>query len=76
MTVQTRLTRHGYSVGTRSEQSNATPAEIRRLLRGELEAARTRELAEETWRVPLLRNRPALVSEIRPEHGNQQSTAA
>jgi len=30
-----------------SEQFNARPAEIRRLLRGELEAARTRELTDE-----------------------------
>ena len=45
--VEPRLTRHGYSVRTLSEQFNAKPAEIKRLLRGELDAARTRELADE-----------------------------
>lgn len=45
--LEPRLTRHGYSVRTLSEQFNAKPAEIRRLMRGELDAARTRELAEE-----------------------------
>ena len=45
--LEPQLTRHGYSVRTLSEQFNAKPAEIRRLLRGELDAARTRELAEE-----------------------------
>lgn len=45
--VEPRLTRHGYSVRTLSEQFNARPAEIKRLLRGELDAARTRELADE-----------------------------
>ncbi len=37
--VELRLTRHGYSVRTLSEQFNAKPAEIKRLLRGELEHA-------------------------------------
>jgi len=45
--LEPRLTRHGYSVHTLSEQFNAKPAEIRRLLRGELDPARTRELADE-----------------------------
>ena len=45
--VEPRLTRHGYSVRALSEQFNAKPAEIKRLLRGELDAARTRELADE-----------------------------
>ena len=45
--LEPRLTRHGYSVRTLSEQFNAKPAEIKRLLRGELDAARTRELADE-----------------------------
>ena len=45
--VEPRLTRHGYSVRTLSEQFNAKPAEIKRLLRGELDVARTRELADE-----------------------------
>ena len=31
----------------KAEQFNAKPAEIKRLLRGELDAARTRELADE-----------------------------
>ena len=44
--VEPRLTRHGYSVRTLSEQFNAKPAEIKRLLRGELDVARTRELAD------------------------------
>ncbi len=42
-----KLTRHGYNVRTLSEKFNAKPAEIKRLLRGELEAARTRELTDE-----------------------------
>ncbi len=45
--VEPRLTRHGYSVRTLSEQFNAKPAEIKRLMRGDLDAARTRELADE-----------------------------
>ena len=45
--LEPRLTRHGYNVRTLSEQFNAKPAEIKRLLRGELDAARTRELADE-----------------------------
>lgn len=45
--LEPRLTRHGSSVRTLAEQFNAKPAEIRRLLRSELDAARTRELAEE-----------------------------
>lgn len=45
--VEPRLTRHGYSVRTLSEQFNARPAEIKRLMRGDLDAARTRELADE-----------------------------
>ncbi len=40
-------TRHGYSVRTLSEQFNAKLAEIKRLMRGDLDAARTRELADE-----------------------------
>src|SRR5947208_873609 len=46
--LEPRLTRHGYSVHTLSEQFNAKPAEIKRLLRGELDPARTRELVDET----------------------------
>ena len=42
-----RLTRHGYSVRTLAEQFNAKPVEIKCLLRGELDAARARELTDE-----------------------------
>ncbi len=45
--LEPKLTRHGYNVRTLSEQFSARPAEIRRLLRGELEAARTREFTDE-----------------------------
>jgi len=45
--LEPKLTRHGYNVRTLSEQFNARPAEIKRLLRGELEATRTRELTDE-----------------------------
>ena len=45
--LEPRLTRHGYNVRTLSEQFDAKPAEIKRLLRGELDVARTRELADE-----------------------------
>ncbi len=45
--LEPTLTRHGYSVRTLSEQFNAKPAEIKRLMRGDLDAARTRELADE-----------------------------
>jgi type II secretory pathway predicted ATPase ExeA len=40
------LTRHGYNVKSLSEQFNATPAEIRSLIRGQLDPMRTRELHE------------------------------
>ena len=42
-----KLTRHGYDMHNLAEQFNAKPAEIRRFLRGELDAARTRELTDE-----------------------------
>ncbi|HZI77761.1 MAG TPA: hypothetical protein VFD73_27725, partial [Gemmatimonadales bacterium] len=42
--LEPRLTRHGYSVRTLAEQFNAKPVEIKRLLHGELDAARAREL--------------------------------
>ena len=45
--LEPRLTRHGYSVRTLAEQFNAKPVEIKRLLRGELDAARARELTDE-----------------------------
>jgi hypothetical protein len=45
--LEPKLTRHGYDVHNLAEQFNAKPAEIRRFLRGELDAARTRELTDE-----------------------------
>jgi hypothetical protein len=45
--LEPKLTRHGYDVNNLAEQFNAKPAEIRRSLRGELDAARTRELTDE-----------------------------
>jgi len=45
--LEPRLTRHSYSVRTLAEQFNAQPVEIKRLLRGELDAARARELTDE-----------------------------
>jgi hypothetical protein len=45
--LEPKLTRHGYSVRSLSEQFNAKPAEIKRLFRGKLDAARTRELTDE-----------------------------
>lgn len=44
--LEPRLMRQGYSVKVLAEQFSAKPAEIRRLLEGSLEAARTRELAD------------------------------
>ena len=45
--LEPKFTRHGYDVHNLAEQFNAKPAEIRRFLRGELDAARTRELTDE-----------------------------
>ena len=45
--LEPRLTRNGYDLRSLAEQFNAKPAEIRRFLRGELDAARTRELTDE-----------------------------
>jgi hypothetical protein len=45
--LEPKLTRHGYDVHNLAEQFNAKPAEIRRFLGGELDAARTRELTDE-----------------------------
>jgi hypothetical protein len=45
--LEPRLTPHGYDVRHLAEQFNAKPAEIKRFLRGELDATRTRELTEE-----------------------------
>jgi hypothetical protein len=41
------LTRSGYDVRSLAEQFDAKPAEIRRLLRGDLDPARSRELLDE-----------------------------
>ena len=41
------LTRNGYDLRSLVEQFDAKPAEIRQLLRGELDAGRTRELMDE-----------------------------
>ena len=49
--LEPRLTRHGYSVRTLAEQFNAKPVEIKRLLRGELDAVRARiHQAASRWR--------------------------
>ena len=45
--LEPRLTRNGYDVRNLVEQFDAKPAEIRRLLRGDLEPARSRELMDE-----------------------------
>ena len=42
-----QLTRNGYDLRSLAEQFDAKPAEIRRLLRGDLDAARTVELMDE-----------------------------
>jgi len=45
--LEPRLTRNGYDLRSLVEQFDAKPAEVRRLLRGELDAGRTVELLEE-----------------------------
>jgi hypothetical protein len=45
--LEPRLTRSGYDVRRLVEQFDAKPAEIRRLLRGDLDPARSRELLDE-----------------------------
>ena len=45
--LEPRLTRQGYSVKVLAEQFHAKPMEIRRFLNGQLEAGRTRELANQ-----------------------------
>ena len=45
--LEPRLTRSGYDVRSLVEQFDAKPAEIRRLLRGDLDPARSRELMDE-----------------------------
>jgi hypothetical protein len=42
--LEPRLRRHGYDVPDLAELINARPSEIRALLRGELEPARSREI--------------------------------
>ena len=44
--LEPRLTRQGYSVKVLSDQFQSKPVEIKRFLSGQLEPARTRELAE------------------------------
>jgi hypothetical protein len=44
--IEPRLTRHGDNVRVLAEQFSAKPAEIRQLLRGELNAARAQELTQ------------------------------
>lgn len=45
--LEPKLTRHGYDVRGLAEQFNAKPAEIKSLFRGQLDAARTKELTEQ-----------------------------
>jgi hypothetical protein len=45
--LEPRLTRNGYDVRSLAEQFDARPAEIRRLLRGDLDPARSAELIGE-----------------------------
>lgn len=42
-----RLTRHGYSVRSLSDQFSVKPAEIRQFLRGELSGVRAQELTQQ-----------------------------
>jgi type II secretory pathway predicted ATPase ExeA len=45
--LEPQLTRHGYDVRSLCEQFDARPAEIRQLLRGDLDPARTNELTDQ-----------------------------
>lgn len=45
--LEPQLTRHGYDVKAICERFDARPAEVRKLLRGELEGARAGELTDE-----------------------------
>jgi type II secretory pathway predicted ATPase ExeA len=45
--LEPQLTRNGYDIGSLAEQFDAKPAEIRQLLRGELDPGRARELMDE-----------------------------
>ena len=51
--LEPRLTRNGYDVKSLVEQFDARPAEIRRLMRGDLDPGRARELLEEMRAVGL-----------------------
>ena len=46
--LEAQLTRNGYDLCSLVEQFYAKPAEIRRLLRGDLDAGRAQELMDET----------------------------
>ena len=45
--LEPQLTRHGYDLRSLCEQFDARPAEIRQLLRGDLDPARTNELTDQ-----------------------------
>ena len=45
--LEPQLTRNGYDLRSLVEQFDAKPAEIRRLLRGDLDASRAQELLDE-----------------------------
>lgn len=45
--LEPKLTRHGYDVRGLAEQFNAKPAEIKLLFRGQLDAARTKDLTDQ-----------------------------
>jgi len=45
--LEPQLTRNGYDLRSLVEQFDAKPAEIRRLLRGDLDAGRSQELMDE-----------------------------
>ena len=45
--LEPQLTRHGYDLRSLCEQFDARPAEIRQLLRGDLDPARTTELTDQ-----------------------------
>jgi ATPase subunit of ABC transporter with duplicated ATPase domains len=45
--LEPKLTRHGYDVRGLAEQFNAKPAEIKLFFRGQLDAARTKELTDQ-----------------------------
>jgi hypothetical protein len=51
--LKPQLTRNGYDIRSLAEQFDAKPAEIRQLLRGELDACRTQELTDEMRAVGL-----------------------